>query len=449
MAVPLTWGQRALWTAIQRRGAEQALMSMRRVVAVPRGAPADVDSVARAIGVLIGRHSSLRTRIQTLDGQPYQVVVDSGELPLLSREAGEPDGGAAVAHAVAEELAAAPFDHAGEWPQRVALVRDGDRVRQVALAFSHTTVDFRAVEILLRELRLLLLRGHVRTPAPLQSVDIARLEQGPDRARSERAVAHWVSGYDQLPTDTLPPVGPPLTPRFQRVVLVSEAADTAIRLAATRHRVTSTTVLLAAVAVVISVWSGTDVCGMHSMVHNRALDGYRDAIAKLNQVGLVVVDTRDRPSFAELLSRVFRAAVRGYRHAHYDPAQLRAAFQAAGHPYENGVSPHCFFNDIRLSTDADLFGHATDEADVRAAMRRSTVAVAEGFERFTWRLRVQVLDAPRGVGIAVTGDTAYLPPPVAERFLHDVERVLIEAAFGDVPWPWLSMTTTPGGANRD
>jgi hypothetical protein len=440
---PLTWGQRALWIAMRRRGPEQFMINMTKIVLVPDGAAVDVTSAVSAVGALVSRHSSLRTRIEDADGQPRQVVAPDGELPVLlfnvdSGTGGEgvADDGVAVARQVARQLAAAPFDHAHEWPQRVALVLAGDRVRQIVFVFSHTTVDLWAAEIVLRELRLLLSGGELETPPGPQSVDVARREQGADRSHSDRAVAHWVRGFGRLPEQTLPRVGPPLTPRFQRWLLVSEVADTASRLVAGRFRVTGSTVLLAATAAVLSAWSGTDVCGIHSMSNNRSLDGYRNAIAKLNQLALVVVDVADRPSFAELLSRVWRAALQAYRHAHYDPQDMERGYEAAGYPYATGVSPHCYFNDSRLSVDTDVSGRATAEDEVRAALTRSSLHKAETYEHFTWRLRVQVLPMPARVAIALTGDTGYLPPPEAERFLRDIERLLVEAAFRDVPWPW-------------
>lgn len=436
---PLTWGQRALWTAMHRRGPEQATINLRRIIAAPRRG-ADPAAAVRAVGALLSRHSSLRTRLQVVDGHPCQVAAAAGELPVLLVDAPPADGGTdgmGTAEAVADRLSATPFDHEREWPQRVALVLVDGLVRQVVCVFSHTTVDFRAVEMVLRDLRLLLLRGTVTAPAGAQSVDIAHLEQGADRLRSQRAVAYWVRNFGRLPPQTLPRLAPPAVPRFRRTVLVSEAADTAVRLIVRRCRVTSPTVLLTAVAAVLSAWSGTEICGIHSMAGNRALPGYDTAIAKLNQIALIMIDLTGRPSFEELLARAWQAALEGYRHSHYDPDELRREFAAAGYPYEAGINPHCYINDIRLSTDADLTGRATGEEQLRHTMTRSSFAPPEGREQFTWRLRVEILDAPRGVAIALTGDTACLPPHTAERFLHDIERLLVEAAFRDLSWPWL------------
>ncbi|WP_162907983.1 condensation domain-containing protein [Allorhizocola rhizosphaerae] len=435
---PLTWGQRAYWLSAQRRGSSATLISMRRVMAMPRRAPSDVDSVLRAIGKLIERHSSLRTLIDFPRGR--QEVVARGEQPVLVVPAELSDlDGTATAARLSEALAEQPFDHATELPQRVALVLTGERVvRQIVIVFSHTTVDFQATELVLRDLRLLLLRGAVPTPTGPQSADVGLAEQEEQsRRRGRRAVSYWVEGFRRLPVDTLPPVGPAEHPRWRRCVLVSSAADTALRLIARRHRVTSSTVLLSAVAGVLATWSGTDTCGIHTMVNNRALDRYQEAIAKINQLALVVVDLSGKPNFAEALPDVWHAAIAAYRHAYYDPAQMAAAFAEAGMPYATGVSPHCYFNDIRLvPTDTDLFGHDTTERAVREAMRHSTFTVGQGLEQFTWRLRIEVIDAPGGIGFALTGDTCHLPPPRAEQFLRAVEGLLVEAAFRAVPWPW-------------
>ncbi|MEV4489954.1 condensation domain-containing protein [Micromonospora coxensis] len=440
---PLTWGQQALWAAMRRRGAEQILMSLRRIVATPRRGPADLAGVLRAVGALVGRNSSLRTRIQVVDGDLRQVVAATGELPVAVVDATTEEFAthrhdpAAVATTVADQLAATPFDHAREWPQRVALVRVDDRISHIVVVFSHVTVDFVAVETLLRQLRLLLLRGAVDAPPGPQSVDVARREQDVARRRSARAVAYWVDGYARLPSQTLPWIAPPATPRFPRTILVSRAADTALQLAARRCRVTGSTVLLAAVAAVVSRWSGSGVCGLHSMANNRAVAGYADAIAKLNQLGLLVIDSTDRPGFDDLLPRVWQAALQAYRHSYYDPTELGRAFQEAGLPFETGVSPHCYVNDVRLAADTDPLTPTVDETQLRAVMAGTTIMPAESLDHFTWRMRVEFTDQPGAIGIALTGDSSHLPRPYAERFLRDIERLLVEVAFRDLPWPWL------------
>ncbi|WJK41424.1 condensation domain-containing protein [Solwaraspora sp. WMMA2056] len=447
---PITWGQRALWMAIRRHGAGQVMFALKRWVAVPRRAQADPDRVYAAIAALMARHASLRTRLALTGDEPRQLVADAGELPVLlvPTAPGDVVGGGtgdgagdpvAVAQRVADELASEPFAHADDWPQRIAVVTRDGVPQQVVVVFSHTTVDFRAAELVLRDLRLLLARGRLDSApglpaadsAPgLQSADIADLEQQDRlRRRSARAAAYWVDVTRRLSRDTRLPAREPLSPRFRRGVLVSAAADTAVRLLAVRLRTTTSTVLLAAVARVVGDWSGNDLVGMHTMVNNRVPDGYPTAIAKLNQLALVPVDLAEAPTVAQLVPRVWRAALDGYRHGYYDPQTLSDAFAAAGLPYATGVNPHCYLNDIRLSADNDLFGRVVTESAVRATMAATTYTPTGGFVRFTWRTRVEILDRPGALGLALTADTTYFTLDDIERFLRELEAHLVDAAF--------------------
>jgi hypothetical protein len=223
----------------------------------------------------------------------------------------------------------------------------------------------------------------------------------------------------------------------QQVVLVFSHITVDFR-AAERYGVTSSTVLLAAAARVVGEWSGNDLVGLHTMVNNRVLAGYPEAIAKLNQLALVPVQLSGSTAMpqragstamAQLLPRVWQAAVDGYRHGYYDPQELSDAFTAAGLPYAVGVSPHCYLNDIRLSASSDLFGRDCDEAAVRAVAEKSIFRLAERFDRFTWRMRIEIVDQPVGLGLALTADTTYFSLDEVEEFLRALEAQLVDAAF--------------------
>ena len=440
---PITWGQRALWMALRRHGTSQTMFALKRHVAVPRRARSDPERVYAAIAALMVRHTALRTRLELAGDEPRQLVADRGDLPVLvvpaesGGNSGDAAGGgsadpAAVAQRVADELAAEPFAHADDWPQRVAVVTRDGVPHQVVVVFSHTTVDFRAAELVLRDLRLLLARSRIDDAPGLQSADVADLEQREShRRRSARAAAYWVEVTRRLSRDTRMPQREPATPRFRRGVLTSAAADTATRMLAVRHRTTTSTVLLAAAALVVGECSGNDLVGMHTMVNNRMLDGYPEAIAKLNQLALVPVDLTGDRRMASLLPRVWRAALDGYRHAYYDPQALSDAFGAAGLPYATGVNPHCYLNDIRLSADSDLFGRDIDEAAVRGASAGTTFRLAQRIERFTWRTRIEIVDRPDGLGLALTADTTYFSTDDIERFLRALEAHLIDGAFAE------------------
>jgi hypothetical protein len=245
-----------------------------------------------------------------------------------------------------------------------------------------------------------------------------------------------VSEYERLPESMFAAVAPPLRPRFRRALLESPAIDAAARLTAARHEVSTSTVLLAATATLVAQWTDHPVCGVFIMSNNRFPAGYADAISKLNQLGLFVLDLADRPSFAEIVPRTWQAALRAYQHAYYDPVEMDSALHGLGRPCGSGLEPYCYFNDLRLPDTGAVPGQPPDQAAVRARLADSRFSWPETLDRFAWRFRLQVMDAPGATGITLTADTSYLPPPDAERFLRELEELVVAAAFADVPWPW-------------
>ncbi|WP_088974588.1 condensation domain-containing protein [Micromonospora coxensis] len=433
---PLTWAQQVLWRSITRFGSNHRFLNLRRTVAVSARAGVDVDAAARAVGELVGRHSALRTRLRVADGEPRQETAAAGVLPLLVC-AGDGDASAAAGQA-AGRLGDVAFDHAEEWPLRVALVTVDDRVRQVVVVFSHTTVDAHAAEVVLRDLRLILLRGALPTPAGPQSADVARRQHGADRRRSERSVAYWLREFPRLPGRPLTPTGPGLDPPLRRGVLVSPAIDTAARLIAARRRVSVSAVLLAGYAAMAARDTDDELCGLFPMAHNRFRTEYADAVANLGQIGFCVVDLSGRPDFDELVSRIWTASLDGLRHAYYAPPALRHAFEAAGVDLDTAFLPYHYFNDVRLAVGGGAPPPRATLGELRAALDASTFSWTAGLEKAAWHLLAHVVDEPAGVGVTLTADTRHLPMDAVEPFLRGMEELLVEAAFDRVRWPWSS-----------
>ncbi|MEV2237219.1 condensation domain-containing protein [Micromonospora sp. NPDC049891] len=444
-ATPLTWAQQVLWRSITRFGSNHRFLNLRRTVAVSGRAGVDVTRAVRAVGALVGRHSALRTRLRVLDGEPHQETVAVGVLPLLL-QVGDGDGARAARNA-AGRLGDVAFDHTTEWPLRIALVTVDGLVRQVVVVFSHTTVDAHAAELVLRDLRLLLLRGDLPTPPGPQSVDVARLQHGADRRRSERAVGHWLREFRRLPHAPLIPTGPGLDPPLRRGVLVSSAVDTAARLIAARHRVSVSAVLAAAYQVMAVRDSGRELSGLFPMAHNRFRAEYANAVANLGQIGFCVVDLAGRPDFTEVLTRVWAASLNGLRHAYYEPVALRRAFEDAGVDYDRAFLPHHYFNDVRLPVGGVATAPETTPARLRAATDGSTFSWTAGLHQASWHLLAHVVDEPDGVGITLTVDTRHLALDSVEPFLRGLEALLVRAAFTDVPWPWSPVGTAPTGTS--
>ncbi|QKW14164.1 condensation domain-containing protein [Verrucosispora sp. NA02020] len=440
---PPTWAQQVLLRSIARFGSNHRFLNLRRAVPVSPRAGVTVTTATRAVGALVSRHSALRTRLPVVDGESRQEVAPAGLFPLLLHP-GTGDG-AQAARQAAERLGDVAFDHSAEWPLRVALVTVDDRVRQIVLVFSHTTVDAHAVEIVLRDLRLLLLRGGLHTPAGPQSAEVARLQQGPDRGRSQRAVAYWQREFDRLPRQPLVPAGPGLTPHLRRGVLVSSAMDRAARLVAARHRVSVSAALLAGYQAMAVRTSGHELSGLFPMSHNRFRTEYAQAVANLGQIGFCVVDLAGCTDFAELLRRVWAASLNGLRHAYYQPSALRHAFEEQGVDYETAFHPHHYFNDVRLPLGGLDQPPEVTRDELRAATAQSDFSWTAGLNAASWHLLAHVVDEPDAVGVTLTVDTRHLAMDSVEPFLRGMEELLVEAAFDDVRWPWSPTSTGAAG----
>ncbi|QMU69848.1 condensation domain-containing protein [Streptacidiphilus sp. P02-A3a] len=400
-AAPLTWGQRAIWDAITVTAPEDHYFNFGRVLKVPgTRSPAEVLAALAGLQAL---HSALRTRLDLSGDQPRQRTERAGRLPVRLAT-GDPD-------AVLAELEAERFDYERDWPLRVALVLDGDRVGHVAIAFCHLATDGLGAEIALRDLRMLILRGApAGGPPPPGPLDLAHWQAGPEgRRTAERAAALWEGTAREVMFDR--PTAAPDRPRIWRGLLDSPAAGLAVRAVAARHGTTTATVLLAATAAVVGRFTDRSGCAMLPIVSNRFRRDTTRIVSTLSQEGLFVVGV-DR-GFGDLLRETEPAALRAYRSAFHDPLD-RARGQ--------WVQPLCCFNDMRFTEPGP---RPCAPADILAALPRTELSWPLSQEQLNCRFCVHISGA---LEISVTADTAYLSRADIERVLLGLESMLLTEA---------------------
>lgn len=400
---PLTWGQRAIWETIERTAPDDHYFNFGRIVRVPAGVT--VELAAEALARLVERHGSLRTLLD--DGT--QRLHEKGRLPLIVREGAD-------AEALMAELESARFDYEHEWPLRVALITDGDVVTHLVLVFCHLAADGLGAEVAVRDLRMLLLGRSPRTPAP-QPLDLARWQSGPDgRRAAAKAAGYWAAGHARMPSTMFPErVAEAAQPPIWRALLHSPALDLAVRAVAAGHAVSTSTVLLSAVAKL----AGRTTTAVLPIVANRFRRDTIGLVSTLSQEGLFTVDV-DRP-FDELLRSAAPAALQAYRSAYHDPADRAAVVAAESERRGEPVHPNCCFNDMRFT---DPGPEPCTGAELDRALEESTLTWPMSQDKLNCRFCVHV--GPEGVSL--TADTRYLPKPAMERYLLDLESMLVEAA---------------------
>jgi hypothetical protein len=408
-SAPLTWGQRDIWRAVEAARPEDEYLNFGHVLATPRkSGPVTVARAADALGKLVERHEALRTRISG-----DQQVESSGQLDVEVTQCGVAEV-SLVAEQMLDRLSARVFDYADEWPLRAGFVTADGVVQRIVLVFCHMAVDGHGAEVVLKDLRLLLLRGalpeaHTATPA-----DLAEYQQSADGKLTTRdAIAYWTAEYERMSPAHLPSAST-REPRYWQASLHTNAAASAAHVIADRHKVSSSTVFLAAMMKQAAELTGQRVLGMRTIVSNRFRADQRDVVSTISQEGLVVLDFGE-PDFGTLVCQAWQVALRGYKFAQFDPYEMERAMSL------QPVTSFGCFNDLRLVQRAEPLPASVDSAFVDSG---ATLHWTSTMDRNICDFRVHVADGE----ISLAADTGLMSPEEIEGYLRDVESLLVKAA---------------------
>lgn len=435
LEAPLTWSQRYYLAEVDAARPYGRGLTIPRLYRLRSGLrQADVT---RALGELLERYESLRSRVERDGDTVRQRVHGRGLLSVALHDLGPaaagPDAGAAAAGAVLDGLAARPFDVTGEWPVRAALITAEGRPRFLALVFSHVVVDAYA---------LLPVSAHLvgtcaeedpvaRTPLVSnrpghQPREQAAAEASPaGRRAAERALRHAEAVFRVMPAATAAPRRAVTGERFRFLRRRSAALDLAVGTVAARTGESPAAVLTAAMASVEATRTEGRYGCLQLISANRLRPETIHAVVPLSQPTLCCVDTAGA-SFTELVRRAAAASLRAFRAGCYPPdtlAELRAAVEA-----ERGV---------RLDTVPTLnyrpraTGLPVREADADELARADGAESAWLDSDLLWQgghyLSADVDES--GIRLTLQVDTAVHPPDRAERWLTDLELLVRTAAL--------------------
>lgn len=419
---PLSWGQRALWqtSAWMRDEASYFNMSIR----LPAPPGTGLKAIGTAVAELVTRHDALRTRFT---GDPLEQVADpQGSVRVLVHEVDHPEVDDVV-ELLQEQRRQVRFDPGADWPMLVHVVSTQDGPAELVLVLSHLTVDGAASRLLAEELGSLL-RGEPLGQRPGQPWAIAEFERtSKAAARDARARAFWRDGLADAPLTMFPgPRSAPADPRFRLVKLESVAAASAAEALAQRHRLSVSSVFLAATMALLSLHTGQDDVAMLMIVGNRFDASRRRVVSTFSQDGLLRARLTGL-SFDGVVRAAFAAMMRCLTHGYYEPLAMKAA--RAAYPAELNA----FFNDVR---PGDRYPQAVgDPAALREMCARSRVWADGGWPRMDAAFFVTVAagQAPGSVQVHLLADTTVAPLDRMGDLLLGFERLLVASAAADVP----------------
>ncbi|WP_210608733.1 non-ribosomal peptide synthase/polyketide synthase [Streptomyces rhizosphaericus] len=334
--LPLSYAQRRLWFVDRLEGAS-ALYNI--PLALRLSGRLDISALRAALGDVVARHESLRTRFPQVEGEPYQEIVSVAEagvdLPVVTVAADELE-------ARIDRACSHVFDLASEPPLRATLFTSGTDQPSpdagsvvtgdwaLVLVVHHIAGDGWSMGSLLRDLSAAYAarragRAPGWEPLPVQYADYALWQQGmlgdPADPGSVLAgqVAYWKAELRGVPAELELPVDrrrPAVASHRGGWVPLTLRADLHAQLAelAARQGVTMFMVWQAALAVLLSKLGAGEDIPIGSPVAGRNDQAVEDLVGFFVNTLVVRTDLSGEPSFAEVLGRVRQRALGALEH---------------------------------------------------------------------------------------------------------------------------------------
>jgi hypothetical protein len=418
---PVTLGQGNVfdWTAWDVRSAVFSLYAD-----LPAGCT--IEDACGAVGAIVSRHEGLRT-LFTADGdERSQIVTQAGHLDLLLLELGD---GARRRTQVTEPFLA--FDHANEYPLRVAVALDHGSPLRIIFEFSHLCADLVAGNIVLAEFAELIAAParHTARPPAWQPADQAEHERAPAAVRRlAKTLDYWRAQVSDLPPCMLSLSARTEGPADYRLAALRSApASAALQEISAATRVSPASIIVSAITALLSWWTDNSTFAVDVLYSNRSLPHMQDYVGTIAQSALVPF-IRTSPSFLETMRATHAAVLEAYRFAYFDGTSVARMVEAAG--LQRGCERH---RDLVINDMSTIGGEAFIRHDERRDDDPAATECASGLETSTVDpFRLTILRTMPTVMLALSHDVRYVADAEAVTLLRSAEWLVTTAARRDV-----------------
>jgi amino acid adenylation domain-containing protein len=320
--IPLTVEQRRLWFLDRLKGSS---VEYNLSEALQLHGDLDVPALGRAIDAIVARHEVLRTSYAERDDEPVQIVEPARavDLPVIDLRGMSDRAQSRSIEAFVRAEHLTPFDLEHGPLLRVKLLWLGRHEFLFLRTFHHIAYDAWSRAVFNRELAALYDVFHAGAqdtlpPLSVQYADFA-IWQGQAAAdpRRREAMAYWQRQLEAVPEQLELPVDRPRRSEQRPVACVFRSATTVEQTAAVKRigrelRATPFVVLLGALAILLSRYSGQDDLVLGTPMANRPTEPLRNLIGLFVRLLVLRIRVGASASLRDLLGEVRQTAFDAY-----------------------------------------------------------------------------------------------------------------------------------------
>lgn len=426
---PLTWAQR-FQLGVRCSPHLDGLRNVNVRTTWPLDGVPDIAAVTRAIGCVVARSESLRSRYPHVgDRYGAPVVFASGVVTVDEYAADAPHDQQALAE-LAGQMAYAGFA-VDDQPMRFAVVTVAGVPTDLVLTNHHGAADAIGAEVVAQHVARLAADPDAKLRDAWQPREIAAWELGDSgRAYARSADAHDRAALRNAPMPAL--AGPRDDPAgivYNIVNLQSRAIAPALGLLTARHGVTAAAVLLAGYGRALTEHLGLDRCAVNLVIANRQTPQTRESVAHLSGEALCAVDTSaGLEDFGGLCRSAGIGLLRALRYGRRDPdlfaASLAYAAAELGRPAANTYAVN-----IRRLLPGQLADNWAEPARIRELTKLSEVHSFPGYgEVYSDELTFDVWHVGETSSITLGTDSSDYEAGDLEAILRRLEEIVCAAA---------------------
>jgi amino acid adenylation domain-containing protein/non-ribosomal peptide synthase protein (TIGR01720 family) len=425
--LPLSFAQQRLWFLDQL---SPGSASYHIPLAVRLKGTLDVTVLERCLNEIVQRHESLRTSIQTVEGQPRQVISEKVEVsvPIVDLSQRDQDECDLEVERLAKEEFQRPFDLSQTPLFRMKLLRLGDEDHVALLTMHHIISDGWSTAIFMGELAALYDafsngRASPLPPLPVQYADYAIWQREWLQGEAlDRQLSYWKKQLGgspsilELPTDR--PRSAVQTARGAiHTFHLSKELSHRLKELSRQEETTLFMALLAAFQTLLHHYAGQDDISVGTPVANRTRRETEGVIGFFVNTLVMRTDLSGNPTFRQLLKRVRKTALEAYAHQDVPFEKLVDALRP-----ERDLSHSPLFQVMFALNNVPL------QAQSVTGLSLQPLVFHSGTAKFD--LTLEMNEGPDGLSGLLEYNIDLFDPETTSRMLEHFQR-LLEAVVAD------------------